>query len=152
MVKVYPVRMFYFRNRSSDKVWSGDKYDIAEKARAYAMLHMIARTEIYEIQFPRTLNSEAAFWMVTGQFGKFRTELYRVINLTFAPPPPPSPTHLQAALDLLGLDRATITKELLQKAFRQAAMNSHPDRQGGSEKRMQAVNAAHVTIKKECGW
>jgi hypothetical protein len=64
-----------------------------------------------------------------------------------SPPPPPPPGQRRdptiRARDILGFEQSeAITKERIEDRRRQLAKVFHPDRQGGSTRRMQQVNQA----------
>lgn len=53
---------------------------------------------------------------------------------------------------VLGVPNTVQTPETLRDAFRRAASAAHPDRTGGSNDRMAAVNAAYQQAKAELGY
>lgn len=58
------------------------------------------------------------------------------------PPPPPAPPR-RTAREILHFDEGeTLTREAIEQRRRDMAKIFHPDRQGGSTKAMQAINAA----------
>lgn len=53
--------------------------------------------------------------------------------------------HLLEATELLGLTER-FTREQLKAAYRRASRRAHPDRDGGSEQQMSAINSAYELL------
>jgi hypothetical protein len=70
------------------------------------------------------------------------------------PPPPPDPQLVAyaAACRLLGLPESGFTLHELNARYRALIGAAHPDRNGGSNARAAALNAARDLIKRRKGW
>jgi curved DNA-binding protein CbpA len=56
-------------------------------------------------------------------------------------------TYFQTCLQVLALEEeVALTEEELKKAYKKAAMRAHPDKQGGSEQRFEAVTRAYAYL------
>jgi len=74
--------------------------------------------------------------------------LERAFTGFVALPAPDAPKHWR---DVLGVIAAGPNAEQLKAAYRAAASAAHPDRAGGSDARMAAVNVAYDHARKELG-
>jgi hypothetical protein len=74
--------------------------------------------------------------------------LERAFTGFVALPPPAAEKHWR---EVLGVMAVAPNLDQLKAAYRAAASAAHPDRQGGSDARMAAVNVAYEQAKKECG-
>ncbi len=52
---------------------------------------------------------------------------------------------VRKALDILGLP-PLVTREEIRKRYRQLVRTHHPDRPGGSDEEMEAINRAYETV------
>jgi curved DNA-binding protein CbpA len=55
--------------------------------------------------------------------------------------------YFQSSLEMLGLEEeVALTEETLKKAYKQAALRTHPDKSGGSEEKFEAVTRAYAYL------
>ena len=55
--------------------------------------------------------------------------------------------YFQSSLEILGLEEeVALTEEALKKAYKQAALRTHPDKSGGSEEKFEAVTRAYAYL------